>query len=132
MKTVLTSLLTVFVSFAFGQNYYKAVQTEVHKKNTYTNKWELLDQNKNTSIDIVSENNLLNIQAQSPTMYKLYSLDKEEIVHEKFNGYRYRATELKNDINCTVELLYHKETGYVIISVLYSDYNLRYFVEPKN
>lgn len=130
MKTIFTLVLTFCFSFGFSQNYYKAVQTELYRKNEYTKEWELADQNKNVSITIVSEENSLSIQAKSPTMYKLYPGSSEKLDLTSFDGYRYNGLELKSDKSCTIDILRHKSTGYVIISIVYDVYNLRYIVEP--
>jgi hypothetical protein len=131
-KIILT--LTLFFTFnlTFSQNYYRATFTELYKKNTYTGKWELADQNKNVSIDVISEENTISIHAKSPTLYKIFTGSEESVDTEKFYGKTYNGVELKNDVKCRINILVHKETKYIVISIVYSDYNVRYFVEPKD
>lgn len=132
MKSLFTTLVLLFmVGFASGQTYYKAVQTELYKKDYSTGKWLLSDKNKDVSITIVSEENTISIQAKSPTLIKLYPGSAEELNTTAFYGKRYRGEELKTDTKCNVDIMVHKETKYVVISIIYDDYNLRYFVEPN-
>ncbi len=133
MKHLVTTLVLVFVAtFLSAQSHYKAFQSELYKKDEYTGKWLLADQNKNVSIDIVSEKSTITIQAQSPTMYKLYPGSEEPLSTNSFTGSRFKAVELKNDISCSIDILVHRESTLMVISVVYSDYNLRFFIDPKD
>jgi hypothetical protein len=131
MKFLFTFLLTACVSFAFSQSTYNAYRTELYTKNTSTKKWELATENKNTNITVVSEKDHITIQAQSPTMYKLYPGDTKDINLEKFVGFRYHAKELKKDESCDIEMLKHIATGLIVVNVIYEDVMLRYFIETK-
>lgn len=131
MKFLLTLILTACVSFAFGQKMYNAVTTELYKKDYSTGKYELVDKNKNTNITIVSEGYTLTIQALSPTMYKLSEYGSKEIDNQYFYGHTYKARDLKNNLNCDIDIVQHRTSKYLIISVWFDDYNFRYMIEPK-
>lgn len=131
MKKLLLSLtLILSLNFSFGQNYYKAISTEMYVKNTTTDKWEVYSKNDDTNITIVIEDGVINIQAQSPTLYRIDSDDRDKIDSKSFYGYKYYATELKKDLKCYIDVVKHKTSKMYIISVYYNDINLRYVVEP--
>lgn len=130
MKTLLTLFLSFSLTLGFTQTTHKAVYTEIYKKQHSTGKWLLLDKNE-TTITIVSDSESIMIQAKSPTFFKLFPGSEEDIITESFVGKKYIGIELKRDVKCDIHILKHLETNYLLLSIFYDDYNLRYFIEPQ-
>lgn len=135
MKKTLITLLLFFILFAgysqSGEAYYKAITTEMYTKNEYTDNWELYQKNGNTNITIVVEENFLSIQAQKPTIYRIFRGEIKEINTDKLVGSRYNAKDLKTDEYCTIDILKMKSSNFYLISVISGRINLRYYVEVE-
>lgn len=134
MKKVLTILSLFICVSVFSQDNnlrYKAISTEMYYKNETTDKWELHQKNGTTNIDVILEKNILTVYAESPSMYKLDGKSVVDIDVKSFNGLSYMATELKKDLKCRVDILKHKNSDLYILSVFYSDINLRYTLEKN-
>ncbi len=134
MKKVLTILSLLIFTSVFSQEKilkFKAISTQLFYKNETSDKWELYQKNGTTDIDIVLEKNILTVYAESPAMYKLDGKSVVDLNVKSFNGLSYLAVELKKDLKCRVDILKHKESGLWMLSVFYSDINLRYTLEEN-
>lgn len=133
-KTLLTIILSLILLIGSGQSneaYYKAVATEMYVKNEYTNGWDLYQKNGTTNITVVIEENFVSIQAQKPTIYRIYKDEIQQINTDKLIGSRYTAKELKTNEWCTIDVVRSKseENNFYLISIVVGKINLRYFVQ---
>jgi hypothetical protein len=131
MKTLLLSLLLVLNSLLVtAQNYYKATLTELYTYNNENETWELYQKNSDVNITIVVEEEFINIQAQSPSFYKIVLSTKQPINMTNFVGYRYVVKDFRKDSYIKVDIMNHKTTNTVILSFVDSEggVNLRYFL----
>lgn len=134
MKKLLTILSLFVFTSVFSQEKtlkFKAISTQLFYKNETSDEWELYQKNGKTDIDIVLEKNILTVYAESPAMYKLDGKSVVDLNVKSFNGLSYLAVELKKDLKCRVDILKHKESEFWILSIFYSDINLRYTLEEN-
>lgn len=135
MKKI-TLIITLFLFCLVGYSqsseaYYKAITTEMYTKNENSGKWELYQKNGTTNITIVIERNFLSVQAQKPTIYKIYRDDMKDIDTETLVGARYMAKDLKTDEYCNIDVLKFKTGNLYLISIIVGRINLRYYVEVE-
>jgi len=115
---VLAAILSFTCINAQESKVYRISQTEWYLYNEVTKKWDLQTQNKNTSIDLVSYKNVINIQAKTPTLYRLDETSKREIGGDEYRGYRYDAIECVNMEKCTVDIVVMPGTEIFLLSVI--------------
>jgi hypothetical protein len=136
MKKIIIALLLCFsFSSAFTQTYYKVTTTEMHTYNSKTAGWDLYSKNSNTNIEVVVEDEFITIEANSPTMFKIYSVTKQELTTETLTGYSYEARDLKRDKMIRLDVVKsRKNDGVALISVVNREegYNLRYYLITNN
>jgi len=99
-----------------------------------TEQWELYKKNSDVDIIIILEDQFVSIQANSPTMFKIYESTKQSLNTEKLQGYRYEARDLKKDVMVKVDVLKSKnDSGVALLSVVNQEegYNLRYYLITK-
>lgn len=111
--------------------YYKAISTELYIKNDYTDKWELHQKNGNTNITIVMEDEFISIQAQKPTIYRIYRENTTDISNDKITGMRYVAKDLKSEQYCTLDVIKSRTSEYYLLSIVNGKINLRYFINQN-
>ncbi len=135
MKHLLIILSLCFsLNSAFTQTYYKASVTEMFVYSDKTEQWELYKKNSDVDIIIILEDQFVSIQANSPTMFKIYESTKQSLNTEKLQGYRYEARDLKKDVMVKVDVLKSKnDSGVALLSVVNQEegYNLRYYLITK-
>lgn len=126
-------VMTLFVCYSQKSNevYFKASSTEMYVKNV-KGEWDLYQKNGSTNITIVLEENFISIQAQKPSIYRIYKSTSQPIETEKLEGSRYNAKDLKTEEYCTVDVLRIKSTSYYVISIVNDFVNLRYFVDSDD
>jgi hypothetical protein len=141
MKKVLLSLfLLLIASFCFGQNsestVYKIFRTEFYIYSQSEEKWVLQSRNDDVEIDMVSYKNVINIQAKTPTLFRIDKTTEESIGggNKDYFGYRYAAIECVNMNKCTIDLvrLSDLSSKNFLFSVIFRDevvgkVNLRYY-----
>jgi hypothetical protein len=129
-KFFLTCVLVFGFLLSPSQDYYKAYTTEMYTFNNISKEWELYQKNSDTEITIVIENEFLSIQGKSPSMYKIYSESKEDISNKNLVGIRYKARDLKRDLQVTIDIVKISTNNTAMISVInHNDgYNFRFFV----
>jgi hypothetical protein len=90
--------MTLFVCYSQKSNevYFKASSTEMYVKNV-KGEWDLYQKNGSTNITIVLEENFISIQAQKPSIYRIYKSTSQPIETEKLEGSRYNAKDLKTE-----------------------------------
>lgn len=134
IKWLLPILFVLISSIGHTQTnewYYKAISTEIHVKNTYTGEWDLYQKNAATNITVVVENDFISIQAQKPTIYRIYKTNLQDVSTDKIEGTRYVAKDLKSDEYCTIDVLKSRTSDYYMISVIKSGINLRYLIDEN-
>ena len=141
MKKIMLLVSTIMLSlFCFGQNdestTYKVFRTEFYIFNERTEKWDLETKNEKVNIDMVSYKNVINIQAKTPTLFRIDKTSEQNIGggDKEYFGVRYDAFECVNMNKCTIDLvrLSDLQSKVFIFSVIYKDevvgkINLRYF-----
>lgn len=131
MRTIFLTLLLIFCSlYLNAQNYYKAVLTEMYSYNKTTKTWDLYQKNSDVNIVIVVEDGFINIQAKSPSFFKIYLDTKENLNIKNFVGSSYVAKDFKNDKLIKIDILSYTNSDYIVLSLIDSDdgYNFRYFL----
>ena len=145
MKKLKLLILSLILSFSvFGQNaesvVYKVYLTEFYIYNQNTGKWVIETRNEDVEIDLVSYKNVINIQALTPTLYRIDKSTEQKIGGngKDFFGYRYDAYECVNMTNCTLDLvrLSDIQSKTFMLSVIFFDsrlgkVNLRYYSTLK-
>ena len=135
MKKILIAILILISSFstwAQESKTYLVKTTEWYLYNETTEKWELQDRNTNLNIAMVTYKNVINMQAKTPTLYRLDEDSKEEINGETYKGLRYSAIECVEMRKCTVDfVVLDKSKTIFLFSVIMSlkgeKINLRFF-----
>lgn len=125
---IVTLLLVSLISFS--QTYFKAYQSEIWTWNESVREYELFKKHTNLNITIVVEDESINIQAESPTMFSIDPSTKETIVKTSLKIIRYQSIELKSRRSCFIDIVQFFETGEVMLSVNYTKdgVNLRYYI----
>lgn len=129
MKGIFLVLTFVASSLlASSQNVYRAHKTEMYTKE-YSGDWELYSKNSDTKIQICLEDEFITIWAKSPSLYKIYKSEGEEIKGKTFTGMSYPAKDLKTDKMCIIHVI--NLDGEYVLSVVKSSekYNLRYYLK---
>jgi predicted transglutaminase-like cysteine proteinase len=130
-KLILTLVTALLFNLAGAQTTYKAVRAEWYVLNEQTDKWEVQSINKDININIVAYKDIVNIQAQAPTLYRISNRKNNEI--EDFVGYRYDAIEYVGIKKCTLDIMKMKNdnSDIFVISIIVQEQgnyiNLRYF-----
>lgn len=130
MKKFLLSILLVgsfFVSKA--QIAYSCYTAEIHKWNSTKKTFELSQKNSDIDITIVFDEDIMNIQAESPSFFKFFEFSKKDISTKDYEGVRFTATDCRKEKNCNIDII--KYLDKIAISIVYIDdgLNFRYFVK---
>ena len=137
MKKLLLALLTVLSLAGNAQDSktYKIIQSEWYLYDEIKEEWKLQTQNKDVSIDLVVYKNVVNVQAKTPTLYRLDESSRRKITSGEVVGYRYDAIECVNMEKCTVDIATIPESDIFLFSVITKkdDYsvNLRFSAKYK-
>jgi hypothetical protein len=135
MKQLLVTL-TLLVSsfFVSAQSYYKAVMTELYVYNKVTDEWDLYQKNSDVNITVVVEEEFVNFQANSPTMYKIYTSTKKPFTTQNFKGYSYTAKDLKKDNLVVLDILGSETSDYFLVSIVNKSegVNMRFYMKKVN
>jgi hypothetical protein len=136
MKLIKNLLLAIaFVLIHSGtmaqtnESYYKAVVTEMYIRSDAESSWELYQKNGTTNITIVVEDDFISVQAQKPTIYRIFKNNTEEINTDKLVGIRYLGKDLKTDEYCTLDIVKSKSSETYLISIIKKNMNFRYFID---
>jgi hypothetical protein len=135
MKKLLL-LLTLMVSSLLVKSQttrYRAVTTELYSYNSTKETWDLYKSNENTDILIVVEENFVTIQAQTPSMFRVYSESKEPLKSKSLYGYRYRAKDLRTEDYVKIDIMTMDDGPYVLLSIINmtEGLNYRYFLNKS-
>lgn len=105
---ILSLLFSVFFSYAQSEEstVYKIFKTEFYIYNENLEKWELQSRN-DVDINMVSYKNVINIQAKTPTLYRIDKLSEKNIGggDKEYFGVRYSALECVDMKKCTIDLV---------------------------
>lgn len=132
----LTILISGFVSMAQSDEstVYKIFRTEFYIYNDRSDKWDLETRNDDVNIDMVSYKNVINIQAKTPTLFRIYKETEKNLEGKDYFGVRVDALECVNMNNCTIDLirLTKNDSRVFVLSVILNDktlgkINLRYY-----
>lgn len=129
---LLTFVTSCFFVQAQDSKVYTIKKTEWYLYNESTEEWDLQTQNNNVNIDLVSYKNVLNIQAKTPTLYRLDESSKKTINGKSYSGLRYSAIECVNMEKCTVDIVFLNDSPSNFLLSVITDYNdkkinLRYY-----
>jgi hypothetical protein len=132
MKKIVLFLSLLFCGIVgYSQSYYLATKSELYTYNSNNEEWELYQKNSDVNITIVLEDEFLSVQANSPSMYRIYKGRGKEISGKLYTGFRYDALNFKKNELCTVDIVKFDETNYLISIVKTGEYNLRYYIKTK-
>lgn len=142
MKKLLLLLSLVATLISYGQSssstVYDVYTTQFYTYNTVSKKWILQTEHQDVSITMVFYGNSINIQAKTPSLFRLKDETKEFISGDGFYGYRFEGLECVKGYACLVDYVYFNEdkTKFAI-SIVYDDntlgkINLRYYSTLKN
>jgi hypothetical protein len=141
MKRIMLICVAILVSsIVQGQESktYRIKLSEWYIYSERTEEWVLQDRMEDINIDLVAYRNVVNIQAKTPTLYRLDRDTKKEVETENLTGYKYAAIECVDMKKCTVDIFVAKnpDVDIFVFSVIYDDkvagrVNLRYFGEVK-
>ena len=100
-------------------------------------KWTLEHQNLDVDIDMVFYNDAINIQAKTPTLFKLKTATKKSFKGDGYYGISFEALECVEGKACTVDYVYETDTpNAFMLSVTYKkngeNVNLRYYSTLHN
>lgn len=134
----LSFLLMYSVGFAQSSESttYKIFRTEFYIYNESLEKWELKTRNDNLNFFMVSYKNVVNIQAKTPTLYRIDESSEEKIGGEdyEFYGVRYSAIECVDMKKCSLDLVRLNKMSsktFLLSVVFYNEtlgkVNLRYY-----
>lgn len=107
----LAILLVSFVGYTQDSKTYLITTSEWYLYNETDERWELQTQNKSVNIDLVNYKNVINIQAKTPTLYRLDEDSKKEIKGKGWSGLRYDAIECVDMVKCTVDIVFLASEG---------------------
>jgi hypothetical protein len=137
MKKLILLLSFVVSSFvSFSQNdestIYKVFKTEFYIYNEDSEKWVIQSKN-DVDITMVSYKNVINIQAKTPTLYRIDKLSEKSIGggDKDYYGVRVNALECVDMKKCVIDLSDPTSKTFVL-SVIFDNetlgkINLRYY-----
>ena len=140
MKKILLLLSFIFCSlFLFAQSeestVYNVFKTEFYIYDEESEKWVLQTQN-DVNISMVSYKNVINIQAKTPTLYRIDKLSEKNIGggDKSYYGVRVNALECVDMKKCVIDLfrLSDPTSKTFVLSVIVDNetlgkINLRYY-----
>lgn len=140
MKKLIILLSFIFCSFiSFAQSEesttYKVFKTEFYIFNENSEKWSLESQNS-VDINMVSYKNVINIQAKTPTLYRIDKLSEKNIGggDKNYYGVRVNAIECVDMKKCVIDLfrLSDPTSKTFVLSIIFENetlgkINLRYY-----
>lgn len=128
-------LIAILFTFNYAQSqtdYYRAYRTEIYRYNVYTEEWDLIQKNTDLNIEVAFTRNVITINAELATSYKLYPPYEEKIIGSNTTIARWKAYEITKSMDCTVDLVKYPNTNFTVLSVIYNDaspaVNLRYYL----
>ena len=134
-KLILILLMSLTLSATHAQvksSFNKCYNTSWY---IYENgEWVLQNENKDVDITIVFYKNAINIQAKTPTLYKIKSGTKKTIDEKTIYGQTYETFECVNEYNATVSYIYFRDDDDIfMLSVLFkkdgNNVNFRYLCQ---
>lgn len=140
MKKFIVLLCFIFcalISFAQSEESttYKVFKTEFYIFNENSEKWSLESQNS-VDINMVSYKNVINIQAKTPTLYRIDKLSEKNIggSDKNYYGVRVNAIECVDMKKCVIDLfrLSDPTSKTFVLSIIFDNetlgkINLRYY-----
>lgn len=107
LLTLVPILLVLFVN-AQDSKVYKINRSEMYIYNSSTKEWDEEFIHDDVSISLVAFKNVINIQAKTPSLYRLNENSKEKVETNSLVGFRYRAIECVDMKDCIVDILVSK------------------------
>ena len=138
MKKLILSVITCLMFlFTYAQNddasVYQIYQSEFYTYDSQTERWNLETQNKNVNISMVFYKDAINIQARTPTLFKIKMESKKPIRGNGYYGFSFDALECVDGKACKVDYVYlENDKNAFMLSVSFKDdvlgkVNLRYY-----
>lgn len=138
-KLIILLSFILFNLTSFGQSEesttYKVFKTEFYIYNESSEKWNLESQNS-VDLNMVSYKNVINIQAKTPTLYRIDKLSEKNIGggDKNYFGVRVNAIECVDMKKCVIDLfrLSDLTSKTFVLSVIFDNetlgkINLRYY-----
>ena len=137
-KTLLTILIDFTLTVTNAQEkstVYKAFNTSWYLWEN--GEWVQQSENKDVDISIVFYKNAINIQAKTPTLYKIKRETKKSINESKIYGQSFESLECVNENDATVSYIYFRENkSLFLLSIVFNDgtrnLNFRYYCNLDN
>lgn len=131
---MVTFLVTYLLSFSQDSKTYVITRSEWYLYNDLKEEWVLQTQNRDVKINMVTYKNVINIQAATPTLFRLDDSSKKEIEGKDFVGLSYSALECVEWRDCTVHIVVLDENKtFFLFSVIYylkgEKVNLRFYAK---
>ncbi len=136
------TILAVFMALTIMATHAQDKSTVYQAYNTSWYLWEdgewvQQTENKDVDISIVFYKNAINIQAKTPTLYKLKDGTKKSINESKIYGQSFEALECVNEYNATVSYIYFRDDDSTfLLSILFKQdgrsLNFRYYCKIDN
>lgn len=139
MKKILLTIalaLTLMVSHAQeSSTVYQAYNSSWYVWEN--DEWVLQTENKDVDISMVFYKNSINIQAKTPTLYKLRTETKKTINEKNIYGQSFEALECVNEYNATVSYIYFRDDNKAfLLSIIFKkdgrSVNFRYYSTLHN
>ena len=141
-KLFLALVATLLFSFSYAQDdtstVYRIYQAEFYTYSDATEKWTLETRNTDVNFDLVVYKNNLNIQAKTPTLFKVKVESKKFISGNGYYGYTFEALECVEEKICKLDYVYSTNNkNSFMLSVIFKDevlgnVNLRYYSTLNN
>ena len=127
-------LFATLSSFAQDSKTYVITRSEWYLYNEDKEEWMLQTQNRDVKINMVTYKNVINIQAATPTLFRLEESSKKPIEGKDFTGLSYSALECVEMRDCTVHIVVLDENkNFFLFSVIYNlkgeKVNLRFYAK---
>jgi hypothetical protein len=136
------TLLTILIAFTLTVTNAQEKSTVYQAFNTSWYLWEngewvQQSENKDVDISIVFYKNAINIQAKTPTLYKIKRETKKSINESKIYGQSFESLECVNENDATVSYIYFRENkSLFLLSIVFNDgtrnLNFRYYCNLDN
>ncbi len=140
MKRVLLALLILCVSLSTTAqtDHYRVFRSELYNYNSYSKEWNKVkewnnvNEFTNTNFYVSMTRNVITVNAKLATTFKLYGPYKERVLEDNTYILRWKALELTDNKECSVDIVKYENVNYLVLSVFYWDdspvTNMRYYL----
>lgn len=137
-KTLLALFMALTIISANAQE--KSTVYQAFKTSWYLwdgEEWILQTENKDVDISIVFYKNAINIQAKTPTLYKIKRETRKPINETNIYGQTFESLECVNENEASVSYIYFREDkSLFLLSIMFKNddktFNFRYYCKLEN